>query len=115
VIAPSFGGIFFNNSFRNGLLPVELPIEDVRSLADQVEASGGKAVLTVDLEAQKVTGPDRGTYVFRAPSVLREMLLAGVDEIDLTLSRATEIVAFRNQDQPERPWAYRPRRTGQAH
>lgn len=115
VIAPSFGGIFFNNSFRNGLLPVELPIEDVRHLADQVEASGGKARLTVDLEAQKVTGPDRGTYVFRAPSVLREMLLAGVDEIDLTLSRAAEIAAFRNQDQAERPWAYRPRRAGRAH
>jgi 3-isopropylmalate/(R)-2-methylmalate dehydratase small subunit len=115
VIAPSFGGIFFNNSFRNGLLPVELPIEDVRRLAEQVEASGGKARLTVDLEAQRVTGPDGATYAFRAPSVLREMLLAGVDEIDLTLSRAIEIAAFRDQDRAERPWAYKPSRAGQAH
>ena len=60
VIAPSFGGIFFNNCYRNGIVPVELPIEDVRAIAGEVEASGGAAQVTVDLEAQTVTSPSGG-------------------------------------------------------
>jgi 3-isopropylmalate/(R)-2-methylmalate dehydratase small subunit len=106
VIAPSFGGIFFGNSFRNGLLPVELPIEQVREIAHQMERAGGRAEVTVDLENQTVRAPDGQTFDFRAPSVLRAMLLKGVDEIDLTLSRAAEIAAYRSGDQERRPWAY---------
>ena len=109
VIAPSFGGIFFNNSFRNGLLPVELPIEQVRALADVSEQSGGRAEITVDLENETVTAPGGEVLRFRSPRVLREMLLAGVDEIDLTLSRGGEIAAFRAADNARRPWAYAPR------
>ena len=59
VIAPSFGGIFFNNSFRNGLLPVELPIEQVKVLAAESDATGGLARISVDLEAQTVTAVQR--------------------------------------------------------
>ena len=106
VIAPSFGGIFFNNCFRNGLLPVELPIEQIREIAGQMEAAQGQAQVTVDLEAETVTGPEGQVFPFKAPAVLREMLLRGVDEIDLTLSRAREIAAFRAKDQARRPWAY---------
>lgn len=106
VIAPSFGGIFFNNSFRNGLLPVELPIEQVREIANQMERAGGYAEVTVDLESQTVRAPDGQTFSFRSPTVLRAMLLQGVDEIDLTLSRAAEIDAYRRRDQARRPWAY---------
>jgi 3-isopropylmalate/(R)-2-methylmalate dehydratase small subunit len=106
VIAPSFGGIFFGNSFRNGLLPVELPIEQVRVLAGQMEASGGNAEVEVDLENQAVTAPDGTRFAFSSPKVLREMLLRGVDEIDVTLSRAARIDAFRGRDRARRPWAY---------
>jgi 3-isopropylmalate/(R)-2-methylmalate dehydratase small subunit len=106
VIAPSFGGIFFGNSFRNGLLPVELPIEQVRVLAGQMETAGGHAEVEVDLEAQVVTAPDGARFAFESPPVLRQMLLRGVDEIDLTLSRAVQIDAWRERDRQRRPWAY---------
>jgi 3-isopropylmalate/(R)-2-methylmalate dehydratase small subunit len=106
VIAPSFGGIFFNNSFRNGLLPVELPIEQVRHLADETERSGGLARITVDLESETVTAADSTVFHFRSPALLRQMLLAGVDEIELTLSRGEEIADYRAADQARRPWAY---------
>ncbi len=106
VIAPSFGGIFFNNCYRNGIVPVELPIEDVRALVAEVEASQGKAEVTVDLEAQTVTSPGGKRYGFSAPPTLRDMLLKGVDEIDLTLARQGDIDRFRERDRARRPWAY---------
>jgi 3-isopropylmalate/(R)-2-methylmalate dehydratase small subunit len=108
VIAPSFGGIFFNNCFRNGLLPVELPIEQVRLLAAQMEASRGNARVTVDLEAQTVTAPHGEVFAFKTPALMRHMLLEGLDEIALTLSRSQEITRFREEDAAKRPWAYRP-------
>jgi 3-isopropylmalate/(R)-2-methylmalate dehydratase small subunit len=106
VIAPSFGGIFFNNCFRNGLLPVELPIEQVRELARQMEAAHGHARISVDLEAQAVTAPDGTRYAFAAPPALRTMLLQGLDEIEMTLTRRDEIDRFRARDRALRPWAY---------
>jgi 3-isopropylmalate/(R)-2-methylmalate dehydratase small subunit len=106
VIAPSFGGIFFNNCYRNGIVPVELAIEDVRAIVAEVEASGGKAEVTVDLETQSVTSPSGRRYAFTAPSALRAMLLDGVDEIELTLRRRDEIDRFRDADRSRRPWAY---------
>ena len=108
VIAPSFGGIFFGNSFRNGLLPVELPIEQVRVLAAQMEAAGGQAEVEVDLEAQTVTAPDGTRFAFRSPPALRRMLLDGLDEVGATLARGPEIAAFRARDRDRRPWAYAP-------
>ena len=106
VIAPSFGGIFFNNCYRNGIVPVELPIEAVKEIAREVEASAGKGKVTVDLQAQTVTSPSGRRYVFAAPGTLRDMLLQGVDEIELTLGRRAEIEAFRSRDRARRPWAY---------
>lgn len=106
VIAPSFGGIFFNNCFRNGIVPVELPIERVRRIAEQVAAAGGHREVEVDLETCTVTAPDGERHAFGAPSALRQMLLQGVDEIALTLSRSDEIAAFRARDRTARPWAY---------
>lgn len=108
VIAPSFGGIFFNNCYRNGIVPVELPIEDVRAIASEVEVARGEAPVTVDLEKQLVTSPGGTTYAFTAPETLRQMLLQGVDEISLTLARMREIEAFRRVDKTRRPWAYSP-------
>ncbi len=102
------GGIFFNNCFRNGLLPVELPIEQVRLIAGAVEASHGHAPVTVDLERQTVTAPWGQLFFFSTPPVLRAMLLEGVDEVELTLRRGAEIAAFRKADSARRPWAYGP-------
>ena len=106
VIAPSFGGIFFNNCYRNGIVPVELPIEDVRAISREVEESAGEGKVTVDLEAQAVISPSGRRYAFTAPGTLRDMLLRGVDEIELTLGRRAEIEAFRSRDRARRPWAY---------
>jgi 3-isopropylmalate/(R)-2-methylmalate dehydratase small subunit len=106
VIAPSFGGIFFNNCYRNGIVPVELPIEDVQAIVAEVEGSRGQGKVTVDLEAQRVTSPSGKAFAFEAPATLRSMLLQGVDEIDLTLSKRAEIDRFRQADRARRPWAY---------
>jgi 3-isopropylmalate/(R)-2-methylmalate dehydratase small subunit len=107
VIAPSFGGIFFNNCFRNGILPVELPIEAVRLIAQQVETSKGEGKVVVDLEAQTVSAPHGDVFAFHTPAMLRRMLLEGLDEIDLTLTMSAEIERFRRADRLRRPWAYR--------
>ena len=109
VIAPSFGGIFFNNCYRNGVLPVELPIEHVREIVAAVEETQGQGRVTVDLEHETVTSPSGKTYAFRSPPLLRSMLLAGVDEVEMTLGRAKEISAFRERDRRQRPWAYTPK------
>jgi 3-isopropylmalate/(R)-2-methylmalate dehydratase small subunit len=106
VIAPSFGGIFYNNCWRSGIVPVELPIEQVRELANEVEASGGLAQVTVDLEGLRVRSPGGLDFAFEAPGTLREMMLHGIDEVALTLSHAPQIEVFRSADRLRRPWAY---------
>jgi 3-isopropylmalate/(R)-2-methylmalate dehydratase small subunit len=108
VIAPSFGGIFFGNCFRNGILPVELPRAAVRRLAAEVEAAGGHTPVTVDLEAETVTAPGGQVFAFSAPALLRRMLLEGLDEIEFILRRQAEIDAFRQADAARRPWVYQP-------
>jgi 3-isopropylmalate/(R)-2-methylmalate dehydratase small subunit len=108
VVAPSFGGIFFNNCYRNGIVPVELPIESVRAIVAEVEASGGAGAVTIDLEALVVTSPSGRAYSFVAPEMLRQMLLKGVDEIALTLGKIDAITRFRESDRQRRPWAYSP-------
>lgn len=108
VIAPSFGGIFFNNCFRNGILPIELPIEQVRQIAGEMEAAGSSGRVHVDLQQEKIIAPAGSTFTFRSPRMLRQMLLEGLDEIEMTLRRSTEIEAFRQHDAARRPWVYRP-------
>ena len=108
VIAPSFGGIFFNNCFRNGILPVEMPIEQIGRIAAEVEQSQGQGRVTVDLETQTVTSPQGETFAFSTPALMREMLLKGLDEVELTLSRSSEIQRFRTADKRKRPWTYSP-------
>jgi 3-isopropylmalate/(R)-2-methylmalate dehydratase small subunit len=114
VIAPSFSGIFFGNSFRNGLLPVELPIEQVREIARQMEAAGGNAQVTVDLEKEEVVAPDGQVFGFRTPAPLRRMLLTGLNEIDQTLHNIDAIRAFWDRDARKRPWVYAPGAAGEA-
>ena len=106
IVAPSYGGIFFNNCYRNGIVPIELPIEDVRKIVAEVEAGGGRTPVTVDLESQTVRTPAGLSFTFSAPETLRQMLLMGVDEIDYTLSHGEAIERFRAADRGRRPWAY---------
>jgi 3-isopropylmalate/(R)-2-methylmalate dehydratase small subunit len=106
VIAPSFGGIFYNNCFRNGLLPIEMPIEQIRAIASQMEAAQGRARVSVNLENETVTAPDGSKFPFKTPATLREMLLLGADEIAVTLRHRREMEAFRARDRIKRPWAY---------
>ena len=103
VIAQSFGGIFYSNCFKNGILPVELPFESV--VKDTRVASGKKpAKLTVDLFEQKLFCEDGRVLPFSVPTVARQMLLQGTDEVDFTLSDAALIDNHWTQDQRARPW-----------
>jgi 3-isopropylmalate/(R)-2-methylmalate dehydratase small subunit len=95
VLAPSFGDIFFNNSFQNGLLPVVLPAERVAALRTMLEQSPGSHVV-VDLGAQTVTGPDGTVERFEIDPFRKECLLAGSDDISFTLAHAERIAAFEN-------------------
>ncbi len=93
VIAPSFADIFFNNCFKNGILPIALPQEDVDKLMDDAER-GANAVVTVDLENQVITGPDGGSIGFEVDAFRKHCLLNGLDDIALSLEKADAIDAF---------------------
>ncbi len=104
VIAPSFGAIFQNNCYRNGVLPVVLPEAEVAALAQ--EAEGGTLLLTVDLEANAVCAGER-RWPFAVPASERAMLLEGLDAIGLTLARnGARIAAFQHADRAARPWVW---------
>jgi 3-isopropylmalate/(R)-2-methylmalate dehydratase small subunit len=105
VIAPSFGEIFFDNAFQNGLLPVTLPEATVQALADSVQAAADPA-LTVDLVRCVVVTPDGGEIPFAVSAERRTALLDGLDETSLVLRYEAEIDAFRAADAAERPWIY---------
>jgi 3-isopropylmalate/(R)-2-methylmalate dehydratase small subunit len=103
VIAPSFADIFWNNCFKNGILPVTLPQEQVDALMADAE-QGGNARLTVDLENQIVTGADGTAYPFEIDPFKKHCLLEGLDDIGLTLERAGTIDAYEARVATERPW-----------
>lgn len=93
VIAPSFADIFFNNCFKNGILPIVLPQADVDKLMDDA-ARGANAIVAIDLEAQEITGPDGGKISFNVDAFRKHCLLNGLDDIDLTLQKQDKIDAF---------------------
>ncbi|MEM6677234.1 MAG: 3-isopropylmalate dehydratase small subunit [Pseudomonadota bacterium] len=103
VIALSFADIFFNNCFKNGILPIALPQEDVDKLLDDAER-GENARLTVDLEAQTITGPDGGTIHFDIDPFRKHCLLNGLDDIGLTMEREDAIAAFEAKRKGATPW-----------
>jgi len=106
VIAPSFASIFYNSSFKNGLLPVILKDNDVHAIAHQVEESDGKQMVTVDLERCHVISPEYQIYPFSVNDIYREMLLKDLDPIDATLRYEPQIAAFQDKDRISRPWVY---------
>ena len=106
LIGSSFGDIFFNNCFQNGVLPVVLERAVVESLAREVAASQGAGEIGVDLVNLTVTAPSGQRYAFAVEPQRRAALLAGLDEIGTTLQRAVEIAAFQADDRQRRPWVY---------
>ncbi len=103
VIAPSFADIFYNNCFKNGILPIVLPQEDVDRLMDDAER-GANAVLSVDLQSQTIKGPDGGTISFDMDPFRKHCLLNGLDDIALTLEKTKKIAAFEADAAAARPW-----------
>jgi 3-isopropylmalate/(R)-2-methylmalate dehydratase small subunit len=103
VIAPSFADIFYNNCFKNGILPITLPQSDVDKLMDDAQR-GANATITVDLEAQEIRGPDGGMIKFEIDPFRKHCLLNGLDDIGLTLQKVTAIEAFEAKARSERPW-----------
>ena len=107
-IAPSFGDIFFENSFKNGVLAIVLPLARVEALRDQLKARPGARV-SIDLPAQTVTFPDGSLERFEVDPFRKECLLAGIDEIDLTLRHSDQIEAYEARQRAETPWLSAPR------
>lgn len=105
IIAPSFADIFYNNSFKNGLLPIVLPQKVVDELMALVEANEGYQ-LTVDLAEQKVIRADGVSYDFEVDAFRKHCLLNGLDDIGLTLQDADEIRAFEVGYKQKNPWLF---------
>jgi 3-isopropylmalate/(R)-2-methylmalate dehydratase small subunit len=106
VIAPSFGDIFFNNCFQIGVLPIILDEASVKSIAEEVTASGGASRVGVSLADCTVTAPSGKQYKFIVEARRRHALIAGLDEVGVTLQRADEIAAFQAKDAGRRPWIH---------
>ncbi|WP_301389052.1 3-isopropylmalate dehydratase small subunit [Thalassolituus sp. UBA2590] len=105
IIAPSYADIFYNNSFKNGLLPIALDEETVDRLFRETEASEGYQ-LTVDLENKKVVTPSGEEIAFEVDDFRRHCLLNGLDDIGLTLQDADEIRAYEEKRRASSPWLF---------
>lgn len=105
IIAPSFADIFYNNCFKNGILPIELGADIVDSLFREMYATEGYE-LTVDLEARQVTTPSGDVYSFEVDEFRRHCLLKGLDDIGLTLEDATLIRAYEQAARERSPWLF---------
>ncbi|MBF1279073.1 MAG: 3-isopropylmalate dehydratase small subunit [Neisseria lactamica] len=105
VIAPSFADIFFNNCYKNGLLPIVLTEEQVDQLFKEVEANEGYQ-LSIDLAEQTLTTPSGETFTFDITEHRKHCLLNGLDEIGLTLQHADEIRDFEEKRRQSQPWLF---------
>ncbi|MBU2866091.1 3-isopropylmalate dehydratase small subunit [Pacificibacter marinus] len=103
VISTSFADIFYNNCFKNGILPIVLPQDQVDVLMEDAE-KGSNARMTVDLEAQKITTSDGQEIAFDVDAHKKHCLLEGLDDIGLTLAKKASIETFEASMQQERPW-----------
>ena len=103
VIAPSFGDIFFNNCFKNGMLPIALPQADVDKLMRDAE-KGANATVSVDLEKQEIMRPDGGVIKFDIDPFRKYCLLNGFDDIGLTLRQKDKIDSYEAERRRSMPW-----------
>lgn len=105
IIAPSFADIFFNNCFKNGVLPIKLDAAKVGALFKAVEANAGYK-LKVDLEQQSIAAPDGTVYKFEVDAHRKHCLLNGLDDIGLTLQHVDDIKAFETKHRAAQPWLF---------
>jgi 3-isopropylmalate/(R)-2-methylmalate dehydratase small subunit len=103
VISTSFGDIFYNNCFKNGILPIKVAPEDLEKLFADAER-GANATLTIDLESQEIRGPDGGVIRFDIDPHRKHCLLHGLDDIGLTLEKQPKISAYEEKAKTTRPW-----------
>jgi 3-isopropylmalate/(R)-2-methylmalate dehydratase small subunit len=103
VIAPSFADIFYNNCFKNGILPITLPQADVDKLMDDA-ARGSNARISIDLESQEIRGPDGGMIKFEVDAFRKQCLMNGWDDIGLTLRSEDKISAYEQVHKVQAPW-----------
>ena len=106
VLAPSFAPIFFGNCVRNGIAPVKLPADVIAAIAGSIAQDPAGNPLTVDLRAMRVSLPDGRHWSFELGAEQREMLLEGLDAIDLTWKWRAQIENFLAADRKARPWIY---------
>lgn len=104
IISTSFADIFYNNCFKNGILPIALPQADVDKLMEDAER-GANATVSVDLVSQEIHGPDGGVIKFEVEAFRKHCLLEGLDDVGLTLQKETSITAFEEKLAVSRPWA----------
>ncbi len=111
VIAPSFADIFYNNCFKNGLLPIALPQDVVDQLMEDAR-KGANAVLTIDLEAQTISRPDGAVVHFDIDPFRKHCLVNGLDDIGLTEQKVAEIAGYEEEARRSRPWLFGMTQTG---
>ena len=103
VISTSFADIFYNNCFKNGILPITVSQSDLDKLMDDARR-GSNATLSIDLEAQEIRGPDGGVVKFDLDSFRKHLLLNGLDDIGLTMAKAPSIQSYEDKAAKTRPW-----------
>ncbi len=104
VISTSFGDIFYNNCFKNGVLPIKVAPDDLEKLFDDAER-GANARISINLESQEIRGPDGGVIKFDIDPHRKHCLLNGLDDIGLTLVKKDKIAGFEDKAKAARPWA----------
>jgi 3-isopropylmalate/(R)-2-methylmalate dehydratase small subunit len=105
VISTSFADIFYNNCFKNGILPIKVTPEQLELLFDDADR-GANATVSVDLEKQEIRGPDGGMINFEMDPFRKQCLLEGLDDIGQTLQRKGRIDSFEEQQKAQQPWLY---------
>ena len=105
VISTSFGDIFYNNCFKNGILPIKMPKEIIAKLMDDA-SRGSNAIIEIDLEKQEIRGPDGGTVHFDIDPFRKHCLLNGLDDIGLTMEKKSEIADFEERQKDSQPWLH---------
>src|ERR1700674_3211881 len=104
VISTSFADIFYNNCFKNGILPIKVSPQDLEKLFDDAER-GANATLSIDLDKQEIRGPDGGVVKFHIDAFRKDCLLNGLDDIGLTMVKSEAIAGYEEKAKGVRPWA----------
>jgi len=105
VISTSFADIFYNNCFKNGILPIRMPKEIVAKLMDDA-SRGSNAIIEIDLEKQEIKGPDGGTVHFEIDPFRKKCLMEGLDDIGLTMEKKSDIDDFERRQSESQPWLH---------